>query len=344
MAHLALPNSELRVGLDFAADPVVMAALAGDTPYVLFPGAEAQDLAALPRERPLTLIVVDGTWWQARKLLKLNPALAALPRVTFNPRRPSDYRIRRQPAAFCVSTIEALAEVLDALEPAGGPFERMLDPFRAMVDRQLQFMAEVREGRHRPAAAARRARRRPTLAMRLVEQWPSLVCVQGEANAWSLRDPARQDPEIVHWVAHRPATGETYETVVAPRRPLGPATPSHIELPAERLNAGQDVAAWHRSWREFSRPGDRLVQWGHFYRDLASVDGLPLPDETVDLRTEVTRMLRRRVGTMDECLATLGAEPPALGVSGRGGRRLAQLVGVVRALTKSVEHDGEFGG
>jgi DTW domain-containing protein YfiP len=58
----------------------------------------------------------DGTWWQARKLLKLNPALAALPRVAFLPRKPSAYVIRREPADFA-STIEALAEVLRVLEP-----------------------------------------------------------------------------------------------------------------------------------------------------------------------------------------------------------------------------------
>ena len=82
MAHLSLPNSTLRVGTDFSADPVVAAALAQpQPPYVLFPGPQARDVATLPRDRPLTLIVVDGTWWQARKLLKLNPAVAALPRV-----------------------------------------------------------------------------------------------------------------------------------------------------------------------------------------------------------------------------------------------------------------------
>src|SRR5581483_1837096 len=107
LAHLSLPASSLHVGLDFAGDDAVRAALAADAPaYVLFPGASAIDVADLPRDRPLTLIVLDGTWWQARKLLHLNPKLAALPRVSFTPHRLSDYRIRRQPAAHCVSTIE----------------------------------------------------------------------------------------------------------------------------------------------------------------------------------------------------------------------------------------------
>jgi DTW domain-containing protein YfiP len=145
MAHLALPNSALRIGLDFSADPEVRAALDGPQPaYVVFPHLQAVAVADLPRDRPVTLVVVDGTWWQAQKLLKLNPAVRALPHVAFTPRRPSEYRIRRQPADHCVSTIEALAEVLDELEPERGPFARLLDPFHAMIARQLEFQTEDR--------------------------------------------------------------------------------------------------------------------------------------------------------------------------------------------------------
>ncbi len=149
MAHLALPNSVLRIGVDFAADAVVTGAIAGAAPsYLLFPGPDARDVAELPRDQALNLFVLDGTWWQAGKLLKSNPLLQRLPRVAFTPARPSDYRIRRQPAPFCVSTIEALAEVLNRLEQDRGPFEALLQPFRAMIDRQQWYAAEVRSQRH----------------------------------------------------------------------------------------------------------------------------------------------------------------------------------------------------
>src|SRR5439155_1363188 len=79
LAHLSLPASSLHVGLNFDGDAAVCAALAGDAPaYLLFPGKGAIDVADLPRDRALTLIALDGTWWQARKLLHLNPRLAAL--------------------------------------------------------------------------------------------------------------------------------------------------------------------------------------------------------------------------------------------------------------------------
>lgn len=333
MAHLALPSSTLRVGTSFATDAVVAEALAAPSPaYLLFPGATATDVSTLAAREPVTLVVVDGTWWQARKLLKLNPRLVALPRVSFVPRRPSEYQIRRQPASFCVSTIEALAEVLRVLEPAGAPFERLLDPFRAMVARQQGFAAERRAHRHQGAQRRRRDARRPTLGERLAALWPRLVCVQGEANAWPARADVRSPAEIVHWTACRPATGQIHDVVVAPRRPLAPATPAHVALSAERLCAGVTAESWHRSWAAFARPDDVVVHWGRFHLDLAANDGLALPLRTVDLRAELSHELRRRVGVVDAGLAQLGAAALTLPVDGRAGRRLAALAGLAHAL------------
>ena len=335
LAHLALPSSELRVNVDFCSDPVVRAAIAGPAPvYVLFPGAGARPVQELPAGEPITLVVLDGTWSQARKLLARNPALAALPRVAFNPRRPSGYAIRRQPAALCVSTIEALAEVLEVIEPEHGPFDRLLDPFRAMVERQLWFETAVQARRHlrAPNVGGTGQPRRTRLSARIDGLWSRLVCVQGEANAWPSRDPARQDPETIHWVAHRASSGEVFAEVVAPRRPLAPSTPRHVELGADQILAGIDRESWHRRWRAFARPDDVLVTWGAFYQALAMTDQLPLANDAIDLRVEVTRMLRRRVGTIDDCLTALAAEPAALGLPGRAGRRLAALVGALANL------------
>lgn len=332
MAQLALPNSRLRVGLDFAQDPAVSAALAPPAlTYVLFPGPGALRVEQLPRDRAVTLVVLDGTWWQARKLLRLNPALAALPRVGFRPQQPSAYVIRKEPADFCVSTIEALAEVLTVLEPEGGRFERLLDPFHAMVERQMWFQAEVRSSRHR-TVRREGVSPRNALAARLAANWSRLVCVHGEANAWPRHHPAREAPETVHWVAHRPATAETFEAVMAPRQVLADATPGHIELSPERLEAGGTVQQWHDAWTGFTRPDDILVMWGTYYRDLAAADGLPLSVPSMNLRDEVSRLLRRRFGTVEASLDSLGATPTPLALPGRGGRRLAALVGALESL------------
>jgi DTW domain-containing protein YfiP len=332
MAQLALPNSRLRVGLDFAEDPEVLAVLAqSHATYVLFPGPDASPIEQLPRDRGISLVVLDGTWWQARKLLKLNPAIAGLPRVAFLPYKPSAYVIRREPADFCVSTIEALAAVLTVLEPEGDRFGRLLDPFYAMVERQQWFQAEVRSSRHhfarRPSVSPQNA-----LAARLDADWSRLVCVHGEANAWPRHHPAREVPETVHWVAHRPATAETFEAVMAPRQVLASATPEHVELSPERLRAGCTRQQWHDAWKGFTRPGDILVMWGTYYRDLAAADGLPLAVPSMNLRDEVSRLLRRRFGPVEASMAALGAKPTPLALPGRAGRRLAALVGALESL------------
>ena len=290
-------------------------------------------------EQTRTLVVLDGTWSEARTLLRLNPALAALPRIAFARARPSDYRIRRQPAEFCLSTIEALAEVLGILEPEGGPFQRLLDPFFAMVERQEYFETEVHSNRHRRAVRPRGpAKKPPTLAMRLGADWPRLVCVQGEANAWPVHAPERPEPETVHFVAHRPATGATFEAIVAPQSRLAPSIEKHIQVPKARLFAGVSREEWRRSWQAFSRPDDVLVYWGAFHTRLALAEGIALPPRRIELRAELSHYFGERAGTLEECALRLGGTAAvetameALALAGRGGQRLAALVGVVRAV------------
>jgi hypothetical protein len=139
-------------------------------------------------------------------------------------------------------------------------------------------------------------------------------------------------PETIHWVAHRPATAETFEAVMAPRQVLASATPEHVELSPEHLRAGCTRQQWHDAWKSFTRPGDILVMWGTYYRDLAASDGLPLAVPSMNLRDEVSRLLRRRFGTVEASMASLGARPTPLALPGRGGRRLAALVGALESL------------
>src|SRR5690606_30087810 len=135
--------------------------------------------------------------------------------------------IRKEPHRDCVSTLEALALVLGALEREPERFSAMLAPFRAMVDMQLAHVAERRPSRHararepRPAADPRA--RLPAL---LRERAGDLVCVYGEANAWPFGTPERAagEDDLVHWVACRVSTGETFEAFVAPCGRLAPGT------------------------------------------------------------------------------------------------------------------------
>jgi DTW domain-containing protein len=93
MAHLCLPNSELHVGVHFDGTEALRRIKSASTgpAALLYPGPGAIDVMTHPPAGPVTLVVVDGTWWQARKLLRVNPELAALPRYAFSPPSPSTW-------------------------------------------------------------------------------------------------------------------------------------------------------------------------------------------------------------------------------------------------------------
>ena len=119
MAQLCLPEAELHVGIRWGESAAFAtrdqrSGAAGD-PAV----ARARPRATSSRDPPLgpvTLVVVDGTWSQAKTVVRDNPCLQALPRYAFATPEPSQYRIRKEPRAEYVSTIEALMHVLGVLE------------------------------------------------------------------------------------------------------------------------------------------------------------------------------------------------------------------------------------
>lgn len=65
IARLCLPSAILRTDVDFSSDPVVRELVAAGNAHVLFPGAEAIDVETAKFPGPITLVVLDGTWWQA---------------------------------------------------------------------------------------------------------------------------------------------------------------------------------------------------------------------------------------------------------------------------------------
>ncbi|OLS61646.1 tRNA-uridine aminocarboxypropyltransferase [Pseudomonas putida] len=141
LAALGLRNAELRVGEVFE-DLSGLIATPGYRVGLLFPGDEAQALTAYSGsadERPWLLIVPDGTWRKARKLLYLNPLLEGLPRVTLAQVQSSRYRLRKAPEEGALSTVEAVTQALNVLEGAGR-FDALLRPFEVLIEGQIAAM------------------------------------------------------------------------------------------------------------------------------------------------------------------------------------------------------------
>lgn len=117
---LTLLGSEIRVrgrqGSPLITEGIV---LPDHQPLVLFPGPNSEELdpeALRADGRPVSLIVPDGNWRQARNTANRVATLAEVPRVHLPPGPPSQYRLRSHKNPAYVATFEAIARALGLLE------------------------------------------------------------------------------------------------------------------------------------------------------------------------------------------------------------------------------------
>lgn len=323
------------VGVELEDDPAFVAAISDPAaPAILLsPGEDAIDLAEAPPTGPVTLVVVDGTWSQAKKLLRVNPTLARLPRYAFQPARPSNYRIRKEPADHCVSTIEATVAALEHL-PGEQPEElrKVLAAFDAMVDHQIRIAAERSQSRHLHAAIAR-SEKKPKPARRLPLVLDELVVAYGESNAWPRGSEHGPYPEVVHFAAERLSTGERFEAFVRPSRPLSPGFAFHTQLPVERVLEGESRESFRARLAAFFRPGERLAVWGFHSVEVLLAEGHALPPR-IDLRSTAIRFLGRRAGDVSQMVASFDRTPDVPWALGRTGVRQAAAATVARAISR----------
>jgi DTW domain-containing protein YfiP len=184
LTQLCLPHSSLHMGLTFDDHEGVGALLADPShlPVLLYPGREALNLSetrepdGTPKPRfaalegalarkTLLVVILDATWSGARKMLRLSPRLQALDRIMFTPSAMSRYVIKQQPQAGCLSTLEAVHELLSVLKAAGldnydNP-SHLLDIFARMQDFQLSCAADPGRLGYRHRSYKQPADRRP---------------------------------------------------------------------------------------------------------------------------------------------------------------------------------------
>ena len=140
LALLTLANSSLHVRghADAPADLSVLEDPSRRT-LLLFPREDAVVLDARwvqADPRPPTLIVPDGTWSQARRMVRREPVLARAQAVLAPPGPPARYCLRRETADDGLATAEAIARALAVLE--GVDVAEELDRiFEMMVSRTL---------------------------------------------------------------------------------------------------------------------------------------------------------------------------------------------------------------
>ena len=138
IARLALENVRVEPCSQWADSSAIRAQLPPRT-ALLYPTVDARDLATLPpEEQPRHLVILDGTWFHAKKIYDGHHWLHALPHVRLAPSEPSRYRIRPEPRKSYVATIEAIVYALRIIEPTRG-LDGLLRSFAAMVDWQAAY-------------------------------------------------------------------------------------------------------------------------------------------------------------------------------------------------------------
>lgn len=287
MVRHSLANSRFVVGhVREIAEQLVLESGAA----LLFPGETAEVLADLPAERrPRQLVVVDGTWHQAKTLVRDIPALGALPRVRLRPAEPSRYRIRREPNAEALSTVEAVVDALRTLEPDTHGGDELLAAFRRMVDRQADH-PKLESARR---SLARQSRTVGNIPIAIARRWEDIVVACGEVaeggrdatsptggastDVAASGDDSAQASRPLVWIAERLATGERFVAVARCVPPPSERFLRHLELPAAAFLAGEPFEETQRRWRAFCRPNDFLVVFHSGMAKLAeNLDGAAL--------------------------------------------------------------------
>ena len=78
---------------------------------MLWPDDDAAPASALPSAGPLTLVIPDGTWTQARKLVR-SESLRSLPRVALPPSAHARWSLREETRDGGMSTLDAVCWLL----------------------------------------------------------------------------------------------------------------------------------------------------------------------------------------------------------------------------------------
>lgn len=170
LAARCMPNSVVSVIGEPDRPATLPAIEAHEQPLLLYPADDAVPISEYATsERPVVLLVPDGSWRQAHKMRRRIPGLAEVPCVTLPEGSRTSYRLRSENHEGGLATLEAIAHALRILERDGEAIATaLLDVFRIMVDRTLWLRGSLSDDQVTGGLpqAARDANPRSTAARR----------------------------------------------------------------------------------------------------------------------------------------------------------------------------------
>ncbi|HNY20605.1 MAG TPA: tRNA-uridine aminocarboxypropyltransferase [Treponemataceae bacterium] len=159
LTSLSLADSEIIVGIDFTNNARVNELISGANgaegygegkdafPVILYPASDAYftdspEFRTAIGHKKLIVIVVDATWFFARKMINLSVNLHGIPKLSFRKEYRSRFEFKKQPSPECLSTIESTYYLAQELKEAGivkpeADLSCLMTAFRNMVEYQL---------------------------------------------------------------------------------------------------------------------------------------------------------------------------------------------------------------
>lgn len=170
LTALSLAGSEILVGIDFSNNTRLLELTSGRDaataygdgkqfyPVLLFPAPNALTASdsrlrnALDGKK-LLVIVLDATWFFAKKMWKLSRSLHTLPCISFQKEYRSRFIFKRQPAPEYLSTIESVAYLIRELKEAAlaAPEADETALFR-LFDKMVHFQLSCEQSRNEEQA------------------------------------------------------------------------------------------------------------------------------------------------------------------------------------------------
>lgn len=147
--HLSLPNSNLYIGIDFTNHKEIDEIIATYESFILYPSKDALNISEINPCKPdcskkMAIFLIDSTWACSAKMLKESKNLQNLQHISFSNTKLSEFKIKEQPAHYCLSTIESTLSVLELLNKyqiedlESNDLDKFLNPFHKMVEYQLR--------------------------------------------------------------------------------------------------------------------------------------------------------------------------------------------------------------
>jgi DTW domain-containing protein YfiP len=130
--------------------PILTEVFKSKKSVLLYPSVDAEDLYSLPSwtdtcdvEEFRAIVVLDGTWNQARGLYAHNPDLKKMRKIKVSVKHESAYVIRTQPTKDSLCTLESVAYALSHLEDQPAIHHVLTEPLKLMCQYQINHGSSV---------------------------------------------------------------------------------------------------------------------------------------------------------------------------------------------------------